>query len=80
MKISKEKTAELILNHHSFLQVGHVHADGDDIGSLCALHRVLHAMGKKSDMIVCDGCRNVFVFLKKPGISGRLFLIIKSMT
>ncbi len=65
MKISKEKTAELILNHHSFLQVGHVHADGDDIGSLCALHRVLHAMGKKSDMIVCDGVPERFRFLKE---------------
>lgn len=65
MKIDKEAAAELLRSHHSFLQVGHIHADGDDVGSLCALHRVLCAMGKQSQMVIYDGVPERFRFLQE---------------
>ena len=64
MKISKEEAFHFIERYKSFLLVGHIHPDGDDIGSICALHNVLTAMGKHADMVIGDVVPSRFLFLK----------------
>lgn len=54
ISISMEEAIQFLKEHHSFLLVGHHHPDGDDVGSLCGLHNVLHALGKEADMILAD--------------------------
>ena len=64
MKISKEEVFQFLQDHQSFLLAGHIHPDGDDIGSICALHNVLTAMGKHADMVLGDAVPARFLFLK----------------
>lgn len=64
MKISKEEAYRFLAEHHSFLLAGHIHPDGDDIGSICALHNVLTAIGKHADMVLGDAVPSRFRFLK----------------
>ena len=63
MKISKDEAAAFLRAHERFLLVGHIHADGDDVGSIIALHNVLTAMGKAADMVIADGAPERFRFL-----------------
>lgn len=64
MKIEREDVLRFIESHESFLLVGHIHPDGDDIGSICALHNVLRAMGKHADMVIGDAVPERFHFLE----------------
>lgn len=54
MKIDKEGAFQFLKDHDDFLLFGHIHPDGDDIGSICALHNMLIAMGKKATMVIGD--------------------------
>ena len=63
MKISKEEAAQFLRDHERFLLVGHIHADGDDIGSILALHHALVHLGKSADMVIADGVPERFRFL-----------------
>lgn len=63
MKISKEEAAEFLRTHERFLLVGHIHPDGDDIGSIVALGNVLEAMGKTVDRVIADPVPERFQFL-----------------
>ncbi len=67
MRIDKEGAFQFLRDHQSFLLVGHIHPDGDDIGSICALHNVLTAMGKHADMVLGDAVPARFLFLKTAG-------------
>lgn len=64
MKISKDETAAFLRSHERFLLVGHIHPDGDDIGSIVALGRVLRNMGKTADMVIADPVPERFHFLE----------------
>ena len=54
MKIGRAKAYEFLKSHENFLLIGHVHPDGDDVGSMTALRNVLLAMGKKADAVLED--------------------------
>ena len=45
-EIGKKEAMDFLKSHKRFLLVGHEHPDGDDVGSICALHNVLVSMGK----------------------------------
>lgn len=53
-EIDKKEAWEFLKSHENFLLVGHEHADGDDVGALCALHNVLISLGKKATMLLPD--------------------------
>lgn len=54
MRIERDGVYAFLKKYHRFLLIGHVHPDGDDIGSICALHNVLCNMGKEADMLIGD--------------------------
>lgn len=56
-EIGKKEAMDFLKSHKRFLLVGHEHPDGDDVGSICALHNVLVSMGKEADMLLPDPCR-----------------------
>lgn len=62
MEINKEKVIELLRKKEKFLQ-GHVHPDGDDIASLCALRDALLLMGRQADMPLEDPVPDRYAFL-----------------
>lgn len=55
-EIGKKEAWDFLMNHHRFLLVGHEHPDGDDVGSICALHNVLVQLGKEADILLPDPC------------------------
>lgn len=67
MKISKDEAAQFLRDHERFLLVGHIHPDGDDVGSIIALWRVLTNMGKEADMVIGDTVPERFSFLPSAG-------------
>ncbi len=54
VRIGKAEAYRFLTEHSSFLLVGHVHPDGDDVGSLVALRNALRAMGKRADAVLGD--------------------------
>lgn len=67
MKISKDEAAQFLRDHERFLLVGHIHPDGDDVGSIIALWRVLTNLGKEADMVIGDTVPERFSFLPSAG-------------
>ncbi len=63
MKIDKDQAVQFLKDHDNFLLFGHIHPDGDDIGSICALHNVLTLMGKKATMVIGDDVPERLAFL-----------------
>lgn len=63
-EIGKEEVWEFIMAHDKFLLCGHEHPDGDDVGSLCALHNVLRSLGKEADMILPDPVPSAYRLVK----------------
>jgi phosphoesterase RecJ-like protein len=49
-----EKVLQAIEQHDNFVLTSHARPDGDAIGSVLALSQVLHAVGKKADVIMSD--------------------------
>lgn len=64
MRIDKEQAFRFLRDHDRFLLVGHIHPDGDDVGSLCALHNVLRNMGKEAVMVIGDAVPERLAFLE----------------
>ena len=64
MKIDKEAVYQFLKDHDNFLLFGHIHPDGDDIGSICALHNMLVGMGKKATMVIGDDVPERLAFTK----------------
>lgn len=52
MQKNIKEIIELINQKQNFVVVGHVGADGDSIGSVTALTRLLDLKGKKSELIL----------------------------
>lgn len=63
-EIGMEETIAFLKQHERFLLVGHEHPDGDDVGSICALHNVLVSLGKQADMVLPDPVPEVFRLVK----------------
>lgn len=63
-EIGMEEAISFLKKHERFLLVGHEHPDGDDVGSICALHNVLLSMGKQADMVLPDPVPEVFRLVK----------------
>lgn len=63
-EIGMEEAISFLKKHGRFLLVGHEHPDGDDVGSICALHNVLLSMGKQADMVLPDPVPEVFRVVK----------------
>ena len=62
--IAKEEAIDFLKSHNRFLLVGHEHPDGDDVGSICALHNVLLLLGKEADMVLPDPVPQVYRLIK----------------
>ena len=56
-EIGMEETIAFLKQHERFLLVGHEHPDGDDVGSICALHNVLVSLGNKQTWFSLTRCR-----------------------
>lgn len=63
-EITKEEAIEFLKSHNRFLLIGHEHPDGDDVGSICALHNALLLMGKEADMVLPDPVPHVYTLVK----------------
>jgi|GEM_PF-128075 phosphoesterase RecJ-like protein len=63
-EITKEEAIEFLKSHNRFLLIGHEHPDGDDVGSICALHNALRLMGKEADMVLPDPVPHVYTLVK----------------
>ena len=63
-RIDKKETFAFLKKHQKFLLIGHIHPDGDDVGSMCALHNVLISMGKEADMVLDDPIPERFQFIE----------------
>lgn len=63
-EIGKKEAMDFLKSHNRFLLVGHEHPDGDDVGSICALHNALRLMGKEADMVLPDPVPEVFRLVK----------------
>ena len=70
-KISKEEAFQFLEKHTRFLLVGHIRPDGDDIGSICALHNALESMGKEADMVINDELPDRFNFIETTRLINR---------
>lgn len=70
-KISKEEAFQFLEKHTRFLLVGHIRPDGDDIGSICALHNALESMGKEADMVINDELPDRFSFIETTRLINR---------
>lgn len=64
MKIDKSGVVEFLQSYDDFLLFGHIHPDGDDIGSICALHNVLTLMGKRATMVIGDDVPERLAFME----------------
>jgi phosphoesterase RecJ-like protein len=51
---TREGIMSVIRSAERFVLITHEHPDGDALGSLLGMHRVLGAMGKDSVMFICD--------------------------
>ncbi len=67
-EITKQEAMDFLKNHNRFLLVGHEHPDGDDVGSICALHNVLLSMGKEADMLLPDPVPQVYTLVKASAL------------
>ena len=67
-EITKAQAMDFLKNHNRFLLVGHEHPDGDDVGSICALHNVLLSMGKEADMLLPDPVPQVYTLVKASSL------------
>ena len=67
-EITKQEAMDFLKNHNRFLLVGHEHPDGDDVGSICALHNVLLSMGKEADMLLPDPVPQVYTLVKASSL------------
>lgn len=67
-EITKQEAMEFLKSHERFLLVGHEHPDGDDVGSICALHNVLVSMGKEADMLLPDPVPQVYTLVKAAAL------------
>lgn len=63
-EIGMKEAISFLREHDHFLLAGHEHPDGDDVGSLCALHNVLVSMGKTADMILPDPVPSAFTLVE----------------
>ena len=63
MKIGRAEAFEFLKSHERFLLIGHVHPDGDDVGSMTALRNVLLAMGKQADAVLGDPVPSYLSFI-----------------
>ncbi len=50
-----EAAYDFIKNHSTFIMATHAHTDGDDLGSMLAMHQVLKSMGKHSVPVANGG-------------------------
>ena len=64
VEIDKQQAMDFLKSHNRFLLVGHEHPDGDDVGSICALHNVLLSMGKEATWFFLIPCRECTPSLK----------------
>lgn len=64
VEIDKQQAMDFLKSHNRFLLVGHEHPDGDDVGSICALHNVLLSMGKEADMVLPDPVPRVYTLVE----------------
>ena len=67
-EIGKKEAWDFLMNHHRFLLVGHEHPDGDDVGSICALHNVLVQLGKEADILLPDPVPQVYRLIKTSAL------------
>ena len=67
-EIGKKEAWDFLMSHHRFLLVGHEHPDGDDVGSICALHNVLVKLGKEADMLLPDPVPHVYRLIKTAAL------------
>lgn len=67
-EIGMEEAIAFLESHNRFLLVGHEHPDGDDVGSICALHNVLVSMGKEADMVLPDPVPAVFQLVEAAAL------------
>lgn len=67
-EIGKKEAWDFLVSHHRFLLVGHEHPDGDDVGSICALHNVLVKLGKEADMLLPDPVPHVYRLIKTAAL------------
>ena len=67
-EIGKKEAMDFLKSHERFLLVGHEHPDGDDVGSICALHNVLVSMGKEADMLLPDPVPKVYTLVKASAL------------
>ncbi len=63
-EIGMKEAMEFLKSHDRFLLVGHEHPDGDDVGSICALHNVLVSLGKEADMLLPDPVPKAYTLVK----------------
>ncbi len=63
VRIGKAEAYRFLTEHTNFLLVGHVHPDGDDVGSLVALQNLLRAMGKRADAVLGDPVPSYLSFI-----------------
>ena len=63
VRIGKAEAYRFLTEHEAFLLVGHVHPDGDDIGSLVALQNMLRAMEKRADAVLDDPVPSYLSFI-----------------
>ncbi len=63
-EIGMKEAMEFLKSHDRFLLVGHEHPDGDDVGSICALHNVLLSLGKEADMLLPDPVPKAYTLVK----------------
>lgn len=61
-----EQFIEWIRARDGFIVVGHISPDGDTLGSILALHKLLKMMGKRAQMICQDEVPRMYGFL--PGV------------
>ncbi|CUH96136.1 hypothetical protein P22_2224 [Propionispora sp. 2/2-37] len=66
MEISFSRIAELLKTARKIILTGHIHPDGDCLGSLLALYHALVARGKEVQMLIDDNIPVTYHFL--PGI------------
>lgn len=67
-EITKQEAMDFLKSHERFLLVGHEHPDGDDVGSICALHNVLRSLGKEADMLLPDPVPQVYTLVKASAL------------
>ncbi len=65
MEISLRRAAKMIFDARSIIITGHIHPDGDSLGSMLALYAPLTAQGKQVTLLLDDEVPAVYRFL--PG-------------